>query len=50
MTRLKIRRTVWGWSLYHDGDLVASADCPLELVLLPAVFQMQDNTRPLTRQ
>lgn len=50
MTRLKIRRTRWGWSLYHDGELVASADHPLELVLLPAVFQMQDETRSPLRQ
>jgi hypothetical protein len=33
---------------FPDGTF--SVDCPLELVLLPAVFQMQDNTRPLTRQ
>lgn len=50
MTRYKLRRSRWGWSLLHDGELVASADDPLDLLLLPAIFQMQDTTRPPTRQ
>lgn len=29
-----MRRTVWGWSLYHAGQLVGSADDPMGLVRL----------------
>lgn len=51
MTRWKIRRTVWGWSLYHEGELVCSADCPFPLVLYPAFLQSQDpNWRGAHRQ
>jgi len=26
--RWTVKRTRWGWSLFHDGELVASADDP----------------------
>lgn len=32
MTRWKIERTVWGWSLFWDGELVCSNDDPWSLV------------------
>jgi hypothetical protein len=49
--RFRIRRTQWGWSLFHDGELVASADHPLELVFLPAYFQaIAPNWRGAHRQ
>lgn len=48
--RWKVKRTRWGWTLFYDGEMVVSADHPLELALFPAVLQMQDNTRSLTRQ
>lgn len=49
MMRWKIKRTCWGWSLFYDGDLVASADDPLALILYPAFLQYE-GTRDRTRQ
>lgn len=31
MTHWTMRRTQWGWSLFYDGALVASADDPINL-------------------
>lgn len=50
MTRWKVRRTAWGWSLYHDDKLVGSADNPLELVIFPAALSLMDDTRDPSRQ
>lgn len=45
MTGYEIKRTAWGFSLFHDGELVASADDAMGLFALVAAIRQHDPAR-----